>query len=514
MKGAQLLSDAADKGGGKRFDAGNTDELAEALTTITNDVLNVSTTFSTPSVGINAFNRTQTRDDLYFALFAPKESVRWDGNLKKYKLAVDDKTDPDNPKLIIVGQGSATTDVVDESTGQFERRLAASGPCSDDGGDTTAGGAAEKLPATRTICTYLGANPKGAAAGLIALNSASVTDAILGTTTGTPTRTDLLNFAYTKELKRMGDPLHSGPRSSPTARRRRPWMWSMSPRTMATSTPSMLRMAAAQRSGPSSPRELLPRLRTLFNNESTPNRTYGLDGDIRVLRLDKDGDGAIESADGDAVWLFVGMRRGGKFMYALDVTNPDTPKLMWVDGDSSPTGSNYTVLPGLGETWSSPTIARVNIASGAAQNNQKLVLIFGGGYDSAQEDASKLADDTVGNRMFMVDAKTGALLWYAAPRQHACRCGHDQSARDARYEALDPLTRHCHRHERRPVRGSHVCGRHGRARLPLRHLQQQQRRYARDRRRLRRARPGTRCEGGRPQARPMHDASTTSLMWR
>jgi type IV pilus assembly protein PilY1 len=51
----------------------------------------------------------------------------------------------------------------------------------------------------------------------------------------------------------------------------------------------------------------------------------------------------------------------------------------------------------------------------ATQNAQKLVLIFGGGYDPAEEDYNQVANASMGNRVFMVDAKSGTLLWYAGP---------------------------------------------------------------------------------------------------
>jgi type IV pilus assembly protein PilY1 len=53
----------------------------------------------------------------------------------------------------------------------------------------------------------------------------------------------------------------------------------------------------------------------------------------------------------------------------------------------------------------------VNVKSGNSDPN-KFVLIFGGGYDPRQENPP-YAKDTIGNRIYMVDAKTGSLLWYA-----------------------------------------------------------------------------------------------------
>jgi type IV pilus assembly protein PilY1 len=149
------------------------------------------------------------------------------------------------------------------------------------------------------------------------------------------------------------------------------------------------------------PKELLPRLKTLDANPSVTSRSYGLDGDISILRLDKNGDGIIDTST-DRVWLYIGMRRGGHSYYALDITKIDDPKLLWfADG---------SILPGIGETWSSPVVTRADV-QGATQNDQKLVLIFGGGYDGAQENVTQ-TDDLTGNRIFMVDAKYGTLLWY------------------------------------------------------------------------------------------------------
>ena len=80
-------------------------------------------------------------------------------------------------------------------------------------------------------------------------------------------------------------------------------------------------------------------------------------------------DGIVDAAAGDRVWIYFGMRRGGSTYYALDVTDRDNPRLRWKIGPSE--------LPGIGETWSAPAIARVRV-NGATQNGENLVLIFGG----------------------------------------------------------------------------------------------------------------------------------------
>ena len=44
------------------------------------------------------------------------------------------------------------------------------------------------------------------------------------------------------------------------------------------------------------------------------------------------GNGILQPGDNDIVQLFVSMRRGGRYIYAMDVTNPDAPKFLWKKG--------------------------------------------------------------------------------------------------------------------------------------------------------------------------------------
>jgi type IV pilus assembly protein PilY1 len=117
-----------------------------------------------------------------------------------------------------------------------------------------------------------------------------------------------------------------------------------------------------------------------------------------------DGDHVIESSDGDHVYLYIGMRRGGQNYYALDVTNPDAPALKWTI--TGGTGG----FAELGQTWASAVHTAVNI-----DGTVKQVLIFAGGYDSDQDDKTTRSADGQGRALYMVDAATGVLLWSAGP---------------------------------------------------------------------------------------------------
>ena len=83
-----------------------------------------------------------------------------------------------------------------------------------------------------------------------------------------------------------------------------------------------------------------------------------------------------------------GLRRGGNYYYALDVTNTTNPQWMWSFTDSK-----------MGETWSEPAIGKVNIGGTA-----KFAAFVGGGYDTG-------TNNNLGKAFFAIDLSNGAKLW-------------------------------------------------------------------------------------------------------
>lgn len=186
--------------------------------------------------------------------------------------------------------------------------------------------------------------------------------------------------------------------------------------------------------------EFLPKLKRLRSNDpliSAPNdrKTYFADGSTTFYRLDANNDGELKAAEGDKVWLFVSVRRGGRFLYAFDVSDPEKPKYMWSKGCPNDTGTTgcSTGYEELGQTWSTPFVTALNVASGtgAAKTVTKTpVLIFGGGYDKAVEDlpqesitgrsatsvttgtgATAISTNrTMGRAIYIVDASSGNVL--------------------------------------------------------------------------------------------------------
>lgn len=411
VAGSAFLDKVAQRGGGRAFAATDVNGLTEALQSIFGDILQTGATFVSPAVSINAFNRTQTNNELYVSVFKPDDTQRWRGNVKKYALR--------SGRIVDVSGAEA----VDPMTGFLRsgsRSLWSSAPENDVVED---GGAVSRLPAPgqRRLLTHF---PEGGSAELTAsgnafdAGNAALTDALLNTGGDGPSRAQVIDWARgvdtadldfdgdrTETLATMGDPLHARPAvvayggsaGSPDA----------ADAVVFVPTNDGFIHALDARTGQELwafiPHELLGRLVDLYRNPSVATRDYGLDAEVRVLKFDANDDGVVDAAAGDKVWLFFGMRRGGRQYYAIDVTDRNRPRLKWNLGPAQ--------LPGIGETWSTPTIARIRI-QGARQNGENLVLVFGGGYDDAQE-SYQYATDSSGNRVFMVDASSGELLWFA-----------------------------------------------------------------------------------------------------
>jgi len=136
------------------------------------------------------------------------------------------------------------------------------------------------------------------------------------------------------------------------------------------------------------PKEFMSKLKRLRDQSPTisnlTQKDYFFDGSIGVYQKDVTATGGragtILASEGDKVHLYVSLRRGGNFIYALDVTTPDAPKLLWRKGNGDLGWGE------VGQTWSEPRVARLNWAFDATNNPDNVVLIFGAGYDDAVED--------------------------------------------------------------------------------------------------------------------------------
>lgn len=418
-----LLEDTAEKGKGEYFVADSVDSLTEAFHGAVLSILASDSTFTSPAVAVDTFTRTRSRNDVFYAMFKPSEEIDWIGNIKKLKLEITDG------EAVLVDKLGAPA--IDVSTGDFKADISTFWSSADGGAVETGGvGAllAARDPAGRTIKSNT-----GTAGALENYESANMTRDAFGFSTDV----QLFDFfdvddqagldaelAYGRgfEVNNDGtistdtrqwilaDILHSQPVVINYGARSGFTVANPDLRIVVGTNGGFLHMFGddnGEEDWAFFPKELAPVLRKRRVNPLSADHVYGVDALPVIYTKDYNQNGTIDS--GDKVWAFFGLRRGGRAMYALDISNPNSPAYMWgID-------FNSTGFSELGQTWSVPVVTRI---PGYADSYgvPKPVIIFAAGYDVNKDDSGvATADDVMGRGVYIVDAATGALVWSVTP---------------------------------------------------------------------------------------------------
>jgi len=456
--GLTLLKDTATAGHGQYVNSNSEDELSNAISGAIIDAMQVTTSFVAPALSVNAFNTLFNRDDVYFAVFKPSSDKRWDGNIKKYQLCKDTSSTPACKYGEIV-EKDGTTPAVDPTTLRIKDG-ASSFWSTGDGNNVDQGGAGGQLPApaSRKLYTYTGTFkvdgivPTGGSSvdlsgadHLVTTGNAKLTSAMLAAADATE-RTKIINWirgidTYDEDGDtnvtetrnwRFYDPIHSRP---------------VVVNYGGTSSTPIMKLFVGTNDGALHlinestgveewafiPPEFLKMQRELAAN-GYGEHLWGVDQTISVDVYDRSKpasdivnvpDGIIDPSIGDYVRVYVGSRRGGRLIYALDVTPASKvssassttdikPKLLWAIRGGLSTGYDA-----LGETWSRPLVRNIRLGTGKgtggnAESATTKVLMFGGGYDDINDYQIPAPGTTRGNAIFITDPATGERLWWAS----------------------------------------------------------------------------------------------------
>lgn len=397
--GQTFLKKLADAGGGEFYPAQDSNQLTSAFNSILSSISSTVETFSAVSVEIDKATFS-TGEKAFFSLFQPSHQRSWPGNLKGYFLDKDGLEDV---------TGAPATEQTEAGT-IFSAASQSFWSSSPDGADISAGGASTKLGSTsRNLLTYTGDYDFGFGADLthedhkLDILNDNITTDLLG---GHPhTVIDWLQGAP------MADPLHTQPVTV-----------NYSDQTVVYTMTNQGLLHAIEATNPISrgdlsggmelwafmPQELLANLGDLSAEYRPGPHIYGLDGGMTLWLQEKEdtANGVIDAGE-DAI-LFIGMRRGGSNYYAIDVSNPNSPTLLWKLGPDDPDFEN------LGQSWS-----RMALSTMRENGVERKVLIFGGGYDPYLDGSdipihvTDTNDPIRGNDVFIVDALSGDLLWSA-----------------------------------------------------------------------------------------------------
>lgn len=413
-----LLSDTAAKGGGKYYTADSTEQLTSAFQGAITDILSTSSSFTSPAVAVDSFSRTQSLDSVFLAMFLPKSTTDWPGNIKKFKISV-------NSSGVASYIDANGVGALDSATGQLKSTAQSFWGTTPDGPTVTKGGVGDLLlardPDTRVLKfnTATGSLADLTSTGVTATAFGVASSAALFTAFDVADQTELNDLlAWTrgwtgsaKSAKRswiMGDILNSRPIAINYGARGSYTKTNPDLRLLVGTNAGLLHLFKGDDGSESwafMPKELAGLLSIRRGNGESSDTVYGIDAPPVIYRYDANNDGSIKSADGDKVYAFVGLRRGGRAMYALDLTDPDNPAFLWKI-DNTTAGFSE-----LGQTWSTPTVTKI-------RGNTNPVLIFGAGYDTANDDKtlqSSTTTNAMGRGVYVVDAVTGALLWSATP---------------------------------------------------------------------------------------------------
>lgn len=452
MGNSALLESMANVSGGRYFRVnsavGGGAEIADALNTIFSEIQSVNSVYASVSLPVSVNTQGTYLNQVFIGMFRPTQGAlpRWAGNLKQYKLGFY-PAGSSNLQTLDANSTPAinsTTGFITECARSFWtpttadtywQNLASEDPqCigTDMRSNSPDGNLVEKgaqgyvlrnvTPASRTV--YFENNT----GNLASLTSNSLSAAQVGATDNA--ERDLLlnwvrghnnrandtqdNFITSTAMRPSvhGDVVHSRPvainfgtDSSPDVR------------VFYGANDGMLRAINGNRNGGNElwsflPREFYNKIKRQRDNtppvfypgldlDGATRKDYGFDGPIVAYQAKTNStDPSISTA-----WLYATMRRGGQALYALDVSNPATPSLMWRQGCVG--GSCSTNFDALGQTWASPAIVK----AAGYQSASKPLLLMGGGYDACEDThPHTCTSSSKGNRLYIIDGELGTVV--------------------------------------------------------------------------------------------------------
>ncbi|MCQ4055289.1 pilus assembly protein [Aeromonas sp. SG16] len=412
-----LLAETARRGGGLYYPATSAEALSQALKSSLLAILRINTSLVSPAIATNNFDRTRSLNNIYYAMFEPDTGPRWKGNLKKLVLS---------DKGYVV---DTTTLPAIKSDGTILEGARTFWSSEDDGNLVAKGGVQEMLADKSNRNLYLindKASPKrldsftrsnaqtmaGSAEALrllMQLSDVSELDNMFSWITGSDVDNEDNDSSTTVRKYILGDPLHSRPLVINYGCTIAQGQTSCTPdlRIIMGTNAGFLHMfkdlgSSVDETWAMMPYPLLATQKALRQNSESSAHVFGVDSSPVALIKDANQNGVIKASEGDYVWMFVGLRSGGKNYYAFDVTNPDAPTLKW---SITPDSGGFSQL---GQTWSVPEVAFVPGVTDP-------VVIFAGGYDLNKSTLGLGSSDSSGAGIYIVNANTGGLIYSATP---------------------------------------------------------------------------------------------------
>ncbi len=460
-----LLLNMAKYGKGKYFKATSEQAIIDALETIMAEIQADNTAFASTSLPVNATNRTQNENQVFIGMFRPDavRRPRWFGNLKRYQLVLiggrvelgdvngDTAINTANDKGFI---GPCAQSYWTEDSGNYwdipTPGEALAGTCREvgkfsdapDGQLVEKGAAAQVLRQGNTYPLVANSRTLNRRMKTVVTSTTGVASLVDFNTTNVPAAAvdpEVVNFTRGADVRNEkqlgvsttltrpsihGDVIHSRPL---------PVNYGKQSSTRAKSEAGVTVYYGANDGALHAVDAETGVERWSFVAPEFYNRLTRLHDNLPLVRYAGDNiaqtlvsspkdyffDGSVglfQNESNSEVYIYPSMRRGGRSIYALNVSTPSTPSFMWKKGCPNLSLTDQENCdPGfekIGQTWSTPTPAFIkgfNTQSGS----DIPVLVFGGGYNTCEDANARIADSCNGGKgsvVYIVNARTGALI--------------------------------------------------------------------------------------------------------
>ncbi|MES2937864.1 MAG: PilC/PilY family type IV pilus protein [Pseudomonadota bacterium] len=460
-------------GGGKYYATNNYDQLVDAFKEALTEILSVNSVFSAVSLPASQNTQGEYLNQIFIGMFRPDGDFapRWPGNLKQYQLGyrngVLQTLDSDGKAAVNTNTGFIT-----ECARSFWTPATADsywtndpkGTCTTvtdskysnypDGNIVEKGGQGYNLrsitPSTRTVKTCASGLGSCNSAGIVTFDTSAVSNTQLGVSTDAA-RTTLVSWAKGQNVNNSngipelgmattvmrasahGDVVHSRPTAVNHGSNDSSdvqvvvyygandgMLHAVNGNQTASITSNSNTYTPGQELWSFMPPEFYGNIKRLYENDPAitfPNSTvasatakpYGIDGVLTSLKT------TVSSAS--KTYIYATMRRGGRAVYAFDVTTPGNPALLWKSGcaSASLTDSDCTSsMSDMGQSWAPvKTFYASNYGSGSTP-----LIIMGGGYDTCEDyDARSTTganhnctSSSKGKKVYILNALTGAVV--------------------------------------------------------------------------------------------------------